>query len=770
MQIGEYRALGWHLCLIAPGSKRPVGDEWQKKSIEAVPEGHGVGLIHRHSGTCAIDLDHLEHARMCLEALGVDMDEMLRDGVQIISREGRGKLLYRAPPDLPQKRHNLYWHSEDDPTGEKYRAALARKKAGDESAAEELRRLRYCVIEFRAGDVQDVLPPTIHPDTGHPYQWGGDYTNLPELPETLCKAWKEWPLAKAAMEDACPWAPERPVKAPPKPRSAPRDGASAIDAFNAGHEPGMILEANGYRRAGKRWLAPSSSTMIPGVVPLPDSAPPRVYSHHGSDPLADGYSHDAFSVYTTLEHDGDMTSAVKEAAAIMGLDSPPDDDTPDAAEMGRVISMVPPTPDRVDPARPGPIPSDELAALHRWIASQVPANKPDAITQAVASFACAMTGRRYETAEGQPTAIFCGVTDSSVAGIRPIREALQDAAIACGERRMMRGQRMSSSVSAMKHLMRCPRMYWVTDEYGHMVHMSRVQQSGALESVIGAIHSAYAGKRLLVDPDIDHGKGGKAEPEELDIMSPSVSLMTLMSEDQLSSLSRRSEYGRGTLQQMMMVPAGDSLDGHQTDYRAEFPEAIQSVVSGLADGKTRYGAQESHTVEPASVSVPWGDGVADIVSEAHQAMADYMEADELAQFRGMVHGYRQTAIRLMTALAAWRSPDAPVVDTESARWACDWALYCLSRTAPLLAVSGQGGDPDTVDLVQRILIDAGSAGATIREIRRRCRAMRKMDKQQNEEVMSSMVADGTAVARKSGRSVRYYDARHAPVDSATSTG
>jgi len=494
-----------------------------------------------------------------------------------------------------------------------------------------------------------------------------------------------------------------------------------------------------------------------------------VYSHHGSDPLGDGYSHDAFSVYTALEHGGDVTAAVKEAAAIMGMDSALDDDTPDAAAMGRVLSMAPP-PSRSDPAHPGPIPSDELAALHRWIASQIPANKPDAITQAVVSFACAMTGRRYETAEGQPTAIFAGVTDSSVAGIRPIREALQDAAIACGERRMMRGQRMSSSVSVMKHLMRCPRMYWVTDEYGHMVHMSRVQQSGALESVIGAIHSAYAGKRLLVDPDTDHGKGAKAEPEELDIISPSVSLMTLMSEDQLSSLSRRSEYGRGTLQQMMVVPAGDSLDGHQTDYRAEFPEAIQSVVRGLSADKTRYGAQESHTVEPLSVSVPWGDEVSDIVSEAHQAMADYMEADELAQFRGMVHGYRQTAIRLMTALAAWRSPAAPVVDADSARWACGWALYCLSRTAPLLAVSGQGGDPDTVDLVQRILIDAGPKGATIREIRRRCRSMRKMDKQQNEDVMSSMVADGTAVARKTGRSVRYYDARHAPVDSATSAG
>ena len=39
------------------------------------------------------------------------------------------------------------------------------------------------VLEFRCGTadgltVQDVLPPSMHPDTGMPYRWGGKVTGV----------------------------------------------------------------------------------------------------------------------------------------------------------------------------------------------------------------------------------------------------------------------------------------------------------------------------------------------------------------------------------------------------------------------------------------------------------------------------------------------------------------------------------------------------------------------------------------------------------------
>ena len=50
------------------------------------------------------------------------------------------------------------------------------------------------ILEFRCanrdnGSVQDVLPPSIHPDTGTPYRWRGDWRAIPTVPRPLIDLW-----------------------------------------------------------------------------------------------------------------------------------------------------------------------------------------------------------------------------------------------------------------------------------------------------------------------------------------------------------------------------------------------------------------------------------------------------------------------------------------------------------------------------------------------------------------------------------------------------
>lgn len=96
---------------------------------------------------------------------------------------------------------------------------------------------------------------------------------------------------------------------------------SVIQAFNDAHDVGMILEQHGYTRKGRRrWIWPGSTTGMPGVRLLPDSTPERVYSNHGGDPLNDGKAHDAFDCFCILNHGGEMTKAIKEAARLLGME------------------------------------------------------------------------------------------------------------------------------------------------------------------------------------------------------------------------------------------------------------------------------------------------------------------------------------------------------------------------------------------------------------------------------------------------------------------
>ena len=76
---------------------------------------------------------------------------------------------------------------------------------------------------------------------------------------------------------------------------------------------------DGYKRCGTRWLHPDSTTGEAGVIQFPDGC----LFAHGGGALADGTSHDPFDCFRLLEHRGDVSCAVRGAAAILGIEPTP---------------------------------------------------------------------------------------------------------------------------------------------------------------------------------------------------------------------------------------------------------------------------------------------------------------------------------------------------------------------------------------------------------------------------------------------------------------
>lgn len=185
MRFSEYVEHGLSLCRIEKGSKRPVGNQWHQPgnalTTEQADAAQGVGVVHLLSGTCALDIDHLESARKMLSAEGVDLDALLDapDAVRIDSgREGRAKLLFRT----------------DEPLG-------TMKKANGHGVAFELR----CATR-KGTSTQDVLPGAIHPDTGKRYTWDlglvvGHWWDIPELPPELRAYWEKVAPFRAPAQD-----------------------------------------------------------------------------------------------------------------------------------------------------------------------------------------------------------------------------------------------------------------------------------------------------------------------------------------------------------------------------------------------------------------------------------------------------------------------------------------------------------------------------------------------------------------------------------------
>ncbi len=164
---------GWSLVPIPNGTKGPRTVGWNKrenalKSQACLPPGWGIGLAHAYSGTMALDIDNWDMAVLMLAEHDVDLQSLYDapDAVIISSgRQGRGKLIYSMP----------------------FGATLPSKKIIRNTIT--VYELRCATVE--GSTVQDVLPPSIHPETMQPYRWAGKghWSRPPQLPHSLMSLW-----------------------------------------------------------------------------------------------------------------------------------------------------------------------------------------------------------------------------------------------------------------------------------------------------------------------------------------------------------------------------------------------------------------------------------------------------------------------------------------------------------------------------------------------------------------------------------------------------
>jgi putative DNA primase/helicase len=185
------------LTPLRPRSKEPYLIDWNTPSqcyndpelAEAYWRLHsldGVGLVHGPSGTAAADVDSWDHTVDALTAVGIDLSLVLSAGARSVGKASRAKGWYTTPAGLALPTVKLRWPNPTTPG-------------------------RFItLLELRSGDVQDALPPTVHPDTGQPYRWLRDASpwdlgGFPDMPPLLVHLWTHWDELLPQLEAACPW-------------------------------------------------------------------------------------------------------------------------------------------------------------------------------------------------------------------------------------------------------------------------------------------------------------------------------------------------------------------------------------------------------------------------------------------------------------------------------------------------------------------------------------------------------------------------------------
>ena len=749
MNVENYCSkLGWYLVTIPAGSKGPTSFGWQKPEkalsdpdaarlyYEQNPN-HNVGLLHGASGTCAVDIDHVENTKLILEELGIDFSELMQLAPQIIGRENRGKLIFKAPPDLIT--HKISWPVEGDP------------------------RKTEVVFELRAGSVQDVLPPSIHPDTGRPYAWAGRsvWDGLPELPPQLLTLWKEWDKFRPQLQDICPWKKKAEFQPPRKPRPK-GDGTSVIDAFNQAHDMHSLLVQYGYKQTARdRYLSPNSTSKLAGVKLFEDG---RAYSHHASDPFDSAHSFDAFELWMQYEHMGNVTKAVKDAAQILNVTQDPDYEyDKEAIDHGEKVAANIMSKTEVKKGPLDNVPEELLSVpgilqdVVNYYTVTAIKPQPQFAVQAALAFGSVVMGRRWVTDQRNFSSLYFLNIGETGSGKEHSKTVLEDLLEEAGLEELIGPAGYTSGAGVISTLTKKPTHVSVIDELGRMLKAAAAKGMQHKADGITAIMEVFGrqdGTLRQQGYATNTMKSSEAEKLEKVIKRPSLTLVGMSTPSEFLQAIGGGDVASGLLNRFIIVKSEIGVQMSQDKRRSSISERLSNWSKEHAHAQIGdLDAGNMHDMPPHPIDVAFTVEAKDMLREYESKLVEAIKKETGTGLEAMYNRSREIAMRLSLIVA--RSMGQEEIGPDAMQWSIDYVDYYAKQTIEMFRANmAEGPFQATCKAVFEKIERAGLAGLTESQITRKVGSFANMDRRKRADVLDALANDRGIEFRNLNEGVR----------------
>ena len=740
--------LGWFLVSIPPGTKGPTKFGWQKpERALSDPEqarlyyeenpNHNVGLLHGASGTAAIDIDHVENTQLIFESLGIDFSELMQSAPQIIGRENRGKLIFKAPPDLIT--HKISWPTKEDV------------------------RKSEVVFELRAGAVQDCLPPSIHPDTGRPYTWAGRsiFDGLPELPPQLLTLWREWDKIRPQMMEVCPWKRE-PDFQPPRKQRPKGDSTSVIDAFNEAHDMHSLLIEYGYKNTFKnRYLSPNSTSKLAGVKLFEDG---RAYSHHASDPFGN-HSFDCFELWLQFEHMGNTTKAVKEAAQMLNVTQEPEYDyDKEAIEHGAkvansILSKSAKTSD--DPLDTVPehllsVPGVLQDVVNHYATTAIKP-QPQFAVQAALAFGSVAMGRRWVTDQRNFTSLYFLNIGETGSGKEHTKSVLEDLLEEADLEELIGPAGYTSGAGVLSTLTKKPTHVSVVDELGRQLKAAAAKGMQHKADALTAIMETFGRQDGVLRQQgyaTNTMKSSEAEKLEKVVKRPSLTLVGMSTPSEFMQAISGGDVASGLLNRFIIVKSEIGVQMSQEKRSSSITDRLSKWAKEHAHAKVGdLDAGNIHDMPPHPVEVLFTPEAKQLLRTYEERLVTAIKKETGSGLEPMYNRSREVAMRLSLIIA--RSMGQEAIGVDAMQWSIDYVDHYAKQTIEMFRANmSEGPFEATCKAIYARIEKAGLGGMTERELSRGVSAFANMDRRKRADVLDALQNDKGIECRDQNQGVR----------------
>lgn len=747
-QCARYvKDLGWSLVAIPAGSKAPNGMGWQKperaiSTSDAAadywtrnPE-HNVGLLHSASGTVALDIDNVEWTRIIFDGLGIDYDAIMASAPRIVGRKDRGKALFKAPANINLSRRAISWPHPETGKSE-------------------------VVLEFRAGAVQDVLPPSIHPDTGNAYTWAGPdvFDGLPDLPAPILAIWREWDKFRGQMIDLCPWRPEPAFRPPAKPKAA-GDRAGVIDGYNAANPIDTELQKHGYKRCGKseRYLSPNSTSGLAGVVVFDDG---RAFSHHASDPFDSAHTFDAFDLFCQYQHGGNVSEAVKAAGEFLGItrDEVPQYDPVLNPHGAKVADTILPSRQKKETQ------ADHLLSVPgvlqdavNWYNTTAVSGQPQFAVIYALALGCTVMGRRWRTDANNFSNCYFVCIGQTGSGKEYVRKALTKTLAECGLENLIGPNGYTAGSSVLQSLIDKPVHVTIMDEFGRKLKQASAAHNTNAQGALTALMEVFGMQDGIMLPQGYSTRGiTKQAADELKkvVKHPSLTLVGMSTVNDFAEAITFGDVASGFLNRFLIVETDIGLPKQRLTRPLPFSERLidwcKTTASAHDGDGGLIGDVDSHDMPPAPVVLPFSKDATVMLEQIEEEIRTYRNSNAHMALSDMKSRSREIAMRLSLVIAG--SCGEQEISRDSLQWAYDFVTHYTDRVIAMMESKMSVNDfHDICNRTIEQIKKAGLKGCSERELFRSVAKLKGLKPREREDVFRSLISDyGIAKVQREGR-------------------
>jgi hypothetical protein len=387
-----------------------------------------------------------------------------------------------------------------------------------------------------------------------------------------------------------------------------------------------------------------------------------------------------------------------------------------------------------------------------------------ATTQATLALASLMASRKYLTPYNSPCHLYLGVCsapDGDTSELRETTRLINEILSECGLSNMIRNSRITSTQVLYKMLVQSPASLYVCDDIANMITTSGRQNSaGGLDVVLNTITGIYSVDSVQLDSHADVGM----RKDELDsfrnvgdqddrplIKHPSLSMLALLSDDDLPVFSRTKEASRGSTPQYLLAIC--DADDFKLKEKSKLV-LTEEVIEGLyrVRGFTRKDGKLNKTLKdifddlsgliPHMTDVEFEDSI-----DEYDKMIDSVITDSRYQRKYRTWA-RENMRRLMTILAAFNPTVSvvsgkPIATKPIMRWCAQYVAGHLQRVLDKLkVVASDDGKMEVGQKIEAVLLNKKAQGLKRCHLVNYCRPYERLSKEKRDEIIDRLVDDG----------------------------